>query len=92
MQTIIGLSFRFYGYESTWRLWNIPTLIRAFIDLRMLHGSAESDRAGFNPVYHNPGDPMKLPFNLPFAQTVVFHISLEHHEWTLAFCNLSGYF
>ena len=80
MLAIIGLSFHFYGYESTWQLWNIPTLMPSFIDLRMLPGSAESYRAGFNPVYDNPGDPLERPFNLPFAWTVVFHIGLEQQD------------
>lgn len=80
MLTIIGLSFRFYGYESTWQLWNIPTLMPSFIDLRMLPGSADSYRAGFNPVYQNPGDPLQRPFNLPFAWTFVFYIGLEQQD------------
>jgi hypothetical protein len=80
MLTLIGLSFRFYGYEATWHLWNIPTLMPPFTDLRLLPGSAESYRAGFNPIYNNPGDPLGRHFNYPFAWYFVFYTGITQDD------------
>jgi hypothetical protein len=77
---MIGLSFRLYGYENTWHLWNIPTLMPAFTDLRLLPGSAESYRAGFNPIYDNPGDPLGRHFNYPFAWYFVFYTGIKQED------------
>jgi len=65
MAALVGLSFRFYGYEATWRLWNIPTLIPPFTDLRLLPDSADSFCQGYDPIYQNPGDPLGRRFNYP---------------------------
>jgi hypothetical protein len=80
MQVFAGISFRFYGYENTWRLWNIPTLMPPFSDLRVLPGGAESFRAGFNPIHNNPGDPLDRPFNLPFAWYFVFYTGIGQDD------------
>jgi len=80
MLALIGLSFRFYGYETTWHLWNIPTLMPPFTDLRLLPGSAESYRAGFNPIYNNPGDPLGRHFNYPFAWYFVFYTGIKQDD------------
>jgi hypothetical protein len=80
MVALIGISFSYYGYETTWRLWNIPTLMPPFMDLRMLSGGAESFRAGFDPIHSNPGDPLGRPFNLPFAWHFVFHTGIEQSD------------
>jgi hypothetical protein len=77
MLAIVWLSFYFYGYEATWHLWNIPTLMPAFADLRLLPGSAESYRAGFNPIYDNPGDPLGRHFNYPFAWYFIFYTGMK---------------
>src|SRR6185503_13297542 len=80
MLVLIGLSFRFYGYEATWQLWNIPTLMPPFTDLRLLPGSAESFRAGFNPIHENPGDPLGRHFNYPFAWYFVFYTGIRQDD------------
>jgi hypothetical protein len=80
MLALIGLSFRFYGYENTWRLWNIPTLMPPFTDLRLLPGSAESFRAGFNPIHDNPGDPLGRHFNYPFAWYFIFYTGIQQDD------------
>ncbi len=78
--TLIGGAFRFYGYEATWQLWNIPTLMPPFIDLRILSGGAESYRAGFNPIYSNPSDSLGRHFNLPFAWYLVFYTGIRQGD------------
>lgn len=80
MLASIGLSFRFHGYEATWQFWNIPTLMPPFTDLRLLPGSAESFRAGFNPIYDNPGDPLGRHFNYPFAWYFVFYTGIQQGD------------
>ena len=80
MLTLVGLSFRFYGYEATWRLWNIPTLMPPFTDLRLLPGSAESFREGFDPIYKNPGDPLGRHFNYPRAWYLVFYTGIQQDD------------
>lgn len=54
---IIEMLFLFYGYENTWRLWNIPTMLPHFADLRAITGGAESYALGYDPLINNPGDP-----------------------------------
>jgi len=80
MLTLFGLSYRFYGSEATWHFWNIPTLNPSFIDLRILTGSADSFRAGLNPIYSNPGDPLGRRFNLPFAWYYVFYTGIQRDD------------
>jgi hypothetical protein len=80
MVALIGISVSYYGYETTWHLWNIPALMPPFMDLRMLSGGAESFRAGFDPIHSNPGDPLGRPFNLPFAWNFVFYTGIEHSD------------
>jgi len=48
MLALIGLSFRFYGYEATWHLWNIPTIKPFFADLRTVIGWSDAIREGRN--------------------------------------------
>lgn len=80
MLVLIGFSFNYLGYEATWHLWNIPTLMPPFTDLRLLPGGAESFRAGFNPIYDNPGDPLGRQFNYPFAWYVIFYTGVEQDD------------
>ena len=80
MLTLVGLSFRFYGYEAAWRLWNIPAAMPPFIDLRILPGSAESFRQGFDPVEQNPGDPLGRHFNLGKIWYLVFYTGIKQED------------
>jgi len=93
MLVLIGLSFRFQGYENTWHIWNIPTLMPPFTDLRLLPGSAESFRAGYDPIYKNPGDPLGRHFNYPYAWYFVFYTGIQQDDtiWIGAALAL-GYF
>ena len=80
MLTLVGLSFRFYGYEAAWRLWNVPAAMPPFIDLRILPGSAESFRQGFDPVEQNPGDPLGRHFNLGKIWYLVFYTGIKQED------------
>jgi hypothetical protein len=80
MSVLIGLSFRFYGYLPTWKLWNIPATLPPFTDLRLLPGSAESFRQGFDPVKQNPGDPLGRHFNYPRAWYLVFYTGIKQSD------------
>ena len=50
MWLLIMFSFRAIGYEETWHLWKIPTWKVAFMDFRLIPGSAESFANGFEPT------------------------------------------
>ena len=62
---LIGLCMYFYGYENTWRLWNIPVFKSPFLDIQLITGTAESLEKGFDPTVNNPYDPGHRIFNYP---------------------------
>ena len=62
---LIGVLMFFYGYESAWRFWNIPTMSPCFADMRCIPGGLESRSLGFDPLVKNPGDPWGRPMNYP---------------------------
>ena len=62
---LIGLCMYFYGYENTWRLWNIPVFKSPFLDVQLITGTAESLEKGFDPTIYNPYDPGHRIFNYP---------------------------
>jgi hypothetical protein len=51
---LIGLCMYFYGYENTWRLWNIPVYESPFLDIQLITGTTESLDKGFDPTIYNP--------------------------------------
>jgi hypothetical protein len=83
MWLLIMFSFRAIGYEETWHLWKIPTWKVAFMDFRLIPGSAESFANGFEPTVKNPYDPTHRIFNYPFFWRLFFYtgISLEDTIW-----------
>ena len=54
-----------YGYDNTWRLWNIPTMSPHFADMRTITHGAESYAQGLDPMIENPGDPWHRRMNYP---------------------------
>jgi hypothetical protein len=74
--------FYFYGYEKTWNLWNIPTLLPPFLDFQLLPASAESIRAGYNPAMENPFDPEGWIFNYPQIWYLILRTPINF-EWTI---------
>jgi hypothetical protein len=74
--------FASFGYEATWRLWNIPTLTLPFGDLRVITGGAESRRQGFDPMIENPGDPWGRPLNYPRIWQSFYRVGLTPEHTT----------
>lgn len=52
MWLLILFSFKYYGYEETWRIWKVPTQMPPFLDFRLIPGSAESFQRGFELKTH----------------------------------------
>ncbi len=79
---VLGLSLYFYGYEKTWKLWNIPAFASPFLDFQLLPASAESLRAGYNPESSNPFDPQERIFNYPKIWYLVLYSGINQ-RWTI---------
>lgn len=77
---ILLVSFKIYGYENTWRLWQVPTLMPPFADLRLIPGGAETFRRGLDPTVQNPGDPYKRIFNYPRIWYLVFYTGINQDD------------
>jgi hypothetical protein len=73
---LIGLCMYFYGYENTWRLWNIPVYESPFLDIQLITGTAESLEKGFDPTIYNPYDPGKRIFNYPKVWYLFLNLGL----------------
>jgi hypothetical protein len=78
----ILLLFATYGYEKTWKLWNVPVFSPPFVDFRLIPGSAESLRSGFDPVLNNPGDPLHRTFNYPALWYLLFKTGITQADTT----------
>jgi len=63
--TFFCLMFVFYGYDNTWKLWNIPTMTPHFADLRVITAGAESYAEGYDPMVNNPADPWNRKLSYP---------------------------
>lgn len=73
----LGLSFHFYGYEKTWRLWNIPTMSPHFADLYTITSSAESHKQGYDPMVNNPSDPWQRTMNYPRIWQIISFVGVN---------------
>lgn len=80
---VMGLLFRFYGYEQTWKLWNIPVMSPHFADLRSITGGAESYALGYDPLLNNPQDPWERRMNYPRVWQLLFFLGLNQSHTTL---------
>lgn len=74
------LSFKFYGYENTWHLWKIETLMPPFADFRLLPGTAETVQRGIDPRVSNPGDPYGRIYNYPRLWNVFFYTGFTQDD------------
>jgi len=85
MWLLILILFKYYGYEQTWQLWKVPTETPPFLDFRLIPGSAESFRHGFEPTVRNPFDPAHRSFNYPFFWRLFFYtgISMDDTIWAV---------
>ena len=77
---ILLLLFKLYGYEETWKLWRVPVESPQFSDFRLIPGSAESFRMGFEPTQRNPGDPHKRIFNYPAFWRLFFYTGITEAD------------
>jgi hypothetical protein len=76
----ILISFKYYGYEKTWQLWNVPTEMPPFLDFRLIPGSAESFLRGFEPTVENPYDPRSRIFNYPAFWRIFFYTGITQDD------------
>jgi len=73
-------SFKANGYEETWQLWGVPTEMPPFKDFRLIPGSAESFRNGFEPTIQNPSDPNGRIFNYPYFWRLFFYTNITQDD------------
>lgn len=76
----ILISFRENGYDETWRFWRVPVESPQFSDFRLIPGSAESFRMGFEPTQRNPSDPHKRIFNYPAFWRLFFYTGITQAD------------
>ncbi len=72
--------FKVYGYENTWKFWQVPTLMPPFADLRLIPGGAETFRRGLDPTIRNPGDPYGRIFNYPKIWYLFFYTGIDQGD------------
>jgi hypothetical protein len=77
---VILFLFKSYGYSKTWRLWRVPVLYPQFSDFRLIPGSAESFRMGYEPTRRNPGDPYGRIFNYPAFWRFFFYTGITEAD------------
>ncbi len=76
MWLLILVLFKVHGYQATWGLWNIPAWRLPFLDFRLIPGSAESFRNGYEPSIENPFDPTQRIFNYPAFWRLFFYTGI----------------
>lgn len=77
---VILFLFRSYGYSKTWKLWRVPVLYPQFSDFRLIPGSAESFRMGYEPTRRNPGDRYGRIFNYPAFWRLFFYTGITEAD------------
>ena len=80
---LMCVSFYFYGYENTWKLWGIPVGKQPFYDLRLITGGAQSYKEGYDQQVFNLYDPEQRVFNYPRIWYVVLASGLNLN-WTIS--------
>ena len=80
MWVFLLISFKVNGYEETWQLWGVPTEVPPFKDFRLIPGSAESFRNGFEPTVINPSDPNGRIFNYPAFWRLFFYTNITQDD------------
>lgn len=76
----ILVSFKVYGYENTWKLWQVETMMPPFADLRLIPGSATTFQRDLDPTITNPGDPYDRIFNYPKIWYLSFHTNINQDD------------
>lgn len=86
---LVALSFVAFGYENTWRtLWNIPTIMPPFEDMRVITGAAQTIKAGLDPTTQNVFDPSHQPFNYPQIWYPILRSPIDT-SWTIPLAALA---
>ena len=80
MWAFLLISFKINGYEETWQTWGVPTEMPPFKDFRLIPGSAESFRQGFEPSIENPFDPNGRIFNYPAFWRLFFYTNIAQND------------
>jgi len=80
MWAFLLISFKVNGYEETWQIWGVPTEMPPFKDFRLIPGSAESFRNGFEPTITNPSDPNGRIFNYPAFWRLFFYTNITQDD------------
>lgn len=73
---LLIVSFNVNGYRETWEFWRVPTAQHVFLDFRLIPGSAESFRNGYEPTVENPYDPAGRIFNYPAFWRLFFYTGI----------------
>jgi hypothetical protein len=76
---LLGL-FKYEGYTRTWELWGVQTQENVFMDFRLIPGSAESFRHGFEPSIENPFEPGHRIFNYPAFWRLFFYTNITQDD------------
>ncbi|MGE5375251.1 MAG: glycosyltransferase 87 family protein [Bacteroidota bacterium] len=80
MWLLMIVLFKTYGYNATWRLWKIDPQKMPFMDFRLIPGSADSFRNGFEPSVENPYDPNGRIFNYPAFWRLFFYTGVTQAD------------
>ncbi len=81
-----------YGYDNTWRLWNIPTIYPHFGDLRSITHGAETYAQGMDPMIENPADPWQRRMNYPRVWQGLYSLGIHHTHTTALGLIIIGFF
>ena len=80
MWLLLLILFRSIGYFQTWAIWKVPTWKLTFLDFRLIPGSADSFRHGFEPSIENPYDPTQRIFNYPAFWRLFFYTGITEAD------------
>lgn len=80
MWLLIIILLRVLGYHETWGLWKVPSWLPAFLDFRLIPGSAESFAHGYEPSVENPFDPTERSFNYPAFWRLFFYTGITQAD------------
>lgn len=74
--------FGIFGYEATWRMWNVPALTPHFADLRAITHGGESVARGYDPMVSNPGDPWGRRLSYPRIWQRLYSLGIDSSDTT----------
>jgi hypothetical protein len=77
---LLLILFKVYGYHQTWELWKVPTWDPPFLDFRLIPGSADSFRHGYEPSVENPYDTTQRIFNYPAFWRLFFYTGITQDD------------